>query len=1041
MLTPMRRMCGLRLVVASLAHYGETPQSCRPETGLRSLALACALLFLAAVGCGKGGGLDVPPASPPEPTQPPTGAIQGTVMYSGRIGNGQPILIEVFAEGYSKPIASTQVPSPGGAYAFELAPRSYTLRAWISAHGDPGTRLPADPTAWYDPNSDQTPDAVQVTAKATAAGIDITLSDPPSGGIQGSVRYVGKQKFEVEPPIRILALRSYGDPNFEILGETQIWYPGGEYSLSATGALTCHVVAWMDVNFSGFHDWGDTSYVHCDSMGVPAAVEIRDDAPVTGIDFEIEDPYLANHDLQNWADLRSPTAAGGYVTALAADPGVSGTLYAAVNMAPWNGERDTNYGKVYRSTDGGASWQTLFTTVQDIRALAVHGDTLYAGCTGDEMDAGIIFKSADGGKNWAKVHATVRIPPGYYRAQALAINPAAPSTVYAAGWYLGPPWDARCGLILRSTDDGKTWESVFQSPASGDYTWNLNQICALAVDPVGQVVLAAGEVVVDGFSRGAIYRSADAGAHWTRTFVTDLVMQITSLWIHPVTPTLVYAGSQASAPNDHSRSEPDQAGPVFFSSNGGQSWSRVMGASGRLLTGVHSAVSTPSVEAGVQSAVSTESVETGGPDLLVATHGSGLDVGPAGPPNGGTTNPSSAAGGWARWSELPVTTTGNLCALLADPFVPGRLYAGFERGGVWMSETGVLSAISTSSAESGGAASATWQEHNRGIRSVVYPRAIAIDPHDRNRIAVAAGVEGGFVSGDDGAMWSQVITRECHTFAFDPSQAGVVYAGVSGYDLPSLLRSSDGGLSWSGAYTAPWVGVSVHPGRAAVDALAIAPSGTMMYAAGLEATTDFGWGTLLRSTDRGLHWTLALTTPLWNYGLACVAIDPRHPDVAYAGGPDAVVDVGELPALWRTDDGGAHWSRVHCAACDVGSRDRITSIVIDPLAPNHVLVANSGMDIALSVDGGHTWQKTLSGKDSGYSLAMDPYDPRHVYTVGIARMQESSDGGQTWSGKVKEGMSGAFQSVYGALAIDNRDGEQSLYVGSMGVSVRRRKLE
>jgi photosystem II stability/assembly factor-like uncharacterized protein len=465
-------------------------------------------------------------------------------------------------------------------------------------------------------------------------------------------------------------------------------------------------------------------------------------------------------------------------------------------------------------------------------------------------------------------------------------------------------------------------------------------------------------------------------------------MQFTSLWMHPLTPTLVYAGSLAPAPSASFRSGPDQVGPLFISTDGGQSWAAVPKASGRLLAFQ--------------------------PDSLLASQATGLDLGLA----------SGAAGQWVRLGDLPITTTGDLQALAADPLAPGRLYAGFERGGVWVSEDG----------------GATWQERNRGIRSVVYPRSIVIDPHDRNRIAVAAGLEGGFVSGDDGATWSQVITRECHTFAFDPSQPGVAFAGVSGYDLPSVLRSRDGGLTWSAAYTAAWVGKTGHPGQAAVDALAVDPSGAMLYAAGLERTTDAGYGAVLRSADHGLHWTLALTAPLWNYGFASVAIDPLHPAVAYAGGADLVGDK-ELAALWRTDDGGAHWSRVHCAVCDVGARDRITSIVIDPQNSNHMLVANSGMDIALSTDGGQTWQKTLSGKDSGYLLAMDPAEPRYVYTAGIARMQESMDGGRTWSGKVKEGMLAAFQSGYGALAIDNRDAIQSLYVGSMGVAVRRRKME
>jgi len=965
-------MCGLRLIVASVA-------------------LACTLLFLTAAGCGKGGGAAVPPASPPEPTQPPTGAIHGTVTYSGRIAGGQPILIEVFLEGSSKPIASTQIPSPGGAYAFELAPRSYTLRAWLSARGDPSTRLPADPTAWYDADGDGNADRVEVKPKATAQGIDITLHDPPSGDIQGTLRYVGKYKFEVEPPIRIRAMRSYPDPDAEILGETQIWYPGGEYALNATGAATCYVVAWLDTNLSGVFDGTDTHCVHSDSAGTPATVAIRDGAPVTGIDLEMYDPDFGAAHAQNWEVLRSLTAAGGNVAALAVDPGVSGTVYAAVGMAPWQSEDNTAYSKVFCSTDGGGSWKVLFWGHGDIRALAVRGDTLYAGSSGDEADFPIIRKSVDGGRTWASVcPGTKRLAVGGYRAQALAINPRVPSTVYAAGHKLGPPnWDSYSSFILRSTDDGKSWETVFQTKASGDY-WNLNQISALAVDPEGQVVIAAGEEVVEGRSHGVIYRSADAGEHWTRAFATELAMQFTSLWMHPVTPTLVYAGSFGPAWDAHGRSGPDRVGPLFVSTDGGQNWSPAPEASGYLL-----AFQTP--------------------DALFACDGAGLVAGSA----------SGEAQSRVTLGELPIATAGSLQALVADPMLPGRLYAGFSRGGVWVSDSG----------------GATWQERNRGIRSLVWPCAIAIDPHDRNRIAVAAGLDGGFVSVNDGATWSRVITRECHTFAFDPAEPGLVYAGVGGWDLPTVLRSRDGGLSWSPAYTAPWISETGPSGQASVDALALDPSGRLVYAAGQERIGNALYGALLKSTDGGLQWTLVLTAPLWNYGFGAVAIDPRNPATVYAGGCNSVIDVGERPALWRTDDGGAHWRTLHGVFEETGSS--VKSVVIDPQNSNNVLVANSGEHVARSTDGGQTWQEVLSGKDSAYLLAFDPQDPRYVYGIGAKYFGESSDGGRTWSEwsaqiNLPIRMSGVRG---GALAVDNRDGERSLYAGASGLMVWRRKVE
>jgi len=85
----------------------------------------------------------------------------------------------------------------------------------------------------------------------------------------------------------------------------------------------------------------------------------------------------------------------------------------------------------------------------------------------------------------------------------------------------------------------------------------------------------------------------------------------------------------------------------------------------------------------------------------------------------------------------------------------------------------------------------------------------------------------------------------------------------------------------------------------------------------------------------------------------------------------------------------------------------------------------------------------LGGKDSGCPLAIDPRDPRYVYSIGVMYFGESTDGGRTWSRWDAEvGIAIRGTGVPGgALAVDNRDGECSLYAGVSGVMCRRRRVE
>ncbi|WP_456427183.1 T9SS type A sorting domain-containing protein [Rhodocaloribacter sp.] len=114
---------------------------------------------------------------------------------------------------------------------------------------------------------------------------------------------------------------------------------------------------------------------------------------------------------------------------------IGGTLYAATADG------------IYVSIDDGLTWQLLGLQGQTISAVAVRGPNLYASVENLDADItspqGIIYHSNDGGETWTEV-LFLRFAP-----TSMVLAPD--GSVYASG---------RIRSVLRSTDDGNTWEWV-----------------------------------------------------------------------------------------------------------------------------------------------------------------------------------------------------------------------------------------------------------------------------------------------------------------------------------------------------------------------------------------------------------------------------------------------------------------------------------------------------------------------------------------------------------------------------------------------------
>ncbi|MBV9027759.1 MAG: hypothetical protein JO311_04030, partial [Candidatus Eremiobacteraeota bacterium] len=153
--------------------------------------------------------------------------------------------------------------------------------------------------------------------------------------------------------------------------------------------------------------------------------------------------------------------------------------------------------------------------------------------------------------------------------------------------------------------------------------------------------------------------------------------------------------------------------------------------------------------------------------------------------------------------------------------------------------------------------------------------------------------------------------------------------------------------------------------------------------------------------------------------IGAVTIDPTDEKIVWVGTGESNPrnDVSYGDGVYKTTDGGEHWSRVGLEATRYISR-----ILIDPRNHNHVIVGALGdvfhdsteRGVYVTDDGGRTWKQTLSvGQESGASdLAMSAQNPSVVY-AGIWRFQrrpwtfvsggaedglyKSTDGGATWT--------------------------------------------
>ncbi len=242
--------------------------------------------------------------------------------------------------------------------------------------------------------------------------------------------------------------------------------------------------------------------------------------------------------------------------------------------------------------------------------------------------------------------------------------------------------------------------------------------------------------------------------------------------------------------------------------------------------------------------------------------------------------------------------------------------------------------------------------------------------------------------------------RDVASFALDPHNTSVLYAGTSG---GGIFKSADGGDSW----------VKSDKGLEASFTwkVALDPSNDHIIYAGTNG------GGLYKSENNGLDWQMKnqadAGVAVWN--IFDMAFDPTNPSTMYIGS-------GCCKGMFKTEDSGNTWQ-------ELGTFSFVETLAIDPLNSS-TLYANGSK----SLDGGNTWFSSCPetiGKIN--KIAIDPTRPSNIYLItSNSEIFRSNDGGLSWARKDIPIPNSAKDNYHCTVALDSQTPD-TIYAGLKGI--------
>jgi photosystem II stability/assembly factor-like uncharacterized protein len=250
---------------------------------------------------------------------------------------------------------------------------------------------------------------------------------------------------------------------------------------------------------------------------------------------------------RTWTPIfdREPTGSIGAIAVAPSDPRIvyvgSGEGLQRPDLAVGDG--------IYKSVDAGATWTHLGLRggrqIASMAADPTNPNRLFVAVLGHPYgpnDERGVYRSIDGGVTFQRV----LFANDNVGAFDVAIDPHDPRVVYAtlwaarqAPWEIGTSFEMPGSGIFKSTDGGTTW-TQFRDGLPQQI--GRAEIAVSRSNP--QVVYAYADVKSRDDESGALYRSADGGAHFARVNHADEIAQrgddLVSLAVDPVDSNVVY---------------------------------------------------------------------------------------------------------------------------------------------------------------------------------------------------------------------------------------------------------------------------------------------------------------------------------------------------------------------------------------------------------------------------------------------------------------------------------------------------------------------
>ncbi len=342
----------------------------------------------------------------------------------------------------------------------------------------------------------------------------------------------------------------------------------------------------------------------------------------------------------------------------------------------------------------------------------------------------------------------------------------------------------------------------------------------------------------------------------------------------------------------------------------------------------------------------------------------------------------------------------------------------------------------------GAASGGVWKSVNGGTTyKPVFDRedvqsigAVAIDPSNSKNVWVGTGEawlrnsvsvgDGIYKSTDGGENWTNVGLKDSEHIAkilVNPAASNDVLACATGHlwddnDERGVYQTTDGGKTWKKVLA----GANGASGCAMMARSKQEPK--TVYA----VMWDFrrqGWtfrsggpgSGLFKSIDGGATWNEineanAKGLPPKPYGRIAVQVAESKPNVVYAN-----IEAEKGRGLYRSDDGGATWTKLDASNFMVWRPFYFGNLIVDPKNENKVFKPD--LILLLSNDGGKTFNVVSSAAHGDFhDVWIDPKNTNIVIAGDDGGLWRSEDGGNRWKHQMNLPVSQFYH-----VSVDNAD--------------------